>query len=179
MSSTGDNTTQGKKGGVKIVIIIGALLIVALVAVIVVLLVNKKGQTEEKEKRNVVVTTENVEEIIEQMEAAEPVEPGYYTVTMNNVWHFANGTAASDDAYVENLPENTNDVYFDLFLAEDEENAIYESPVIPRGGKLEGFALDKPLDAGTYDCVMIYHLVDENQDTVSTLRVAVTLNIEG
>ncbi len=178
MSSTGDKTTQGKKGGVKIVAIIGVLLVVAVVVVIVVLLVNKNGQKAD-EKRNVVVTTENVEELIEQLDSEEAVAPGYYTVTMNNVWHFANGTAVSDDAYVENIPGNTNDVYFDLFLAEDEENAIYESPVIPRGAKFEEVKLDKPLDAGTYDCVMIYHLVDENQDTISTLRVTVTLNIEG
>lgn len=170
-----ENNSGTKKGGMKIVIAIGAVVIVALIGVIVYLVIPK----ETEEKRNVVVTQDNVEEVIEQMETAEAVEPGYYTVTMNNTWHFANGSAASEDAHVENVAENTNDVYFDLFLAGDEENAIYESPVIPRGGTLENIALDTPLDAGTYDCVMIYHLVDENQETLSTLRVTVTLEIEG
>jgi hypothetical protein len=95
------------------------------------------------------------------------------------VWHFATGDAVSEDAYVGNRTENTNDVYFDLFLASDESNPILESPVIPRGGAFENFALDAKLDAGTYDCVMVYHLVDENQDTVSTLRVEVTVIVEG
>jgi len=179
MNST-ENKNSQKKGGMKPVIIIGALVIVALVVVIVVLLKQKNAQNEQKEeKRDVIVTQDNVEEIIEQMDTEEFMEPGYYTVTMNNDWHFANGTAASDNAHVENVPENTNDVYFDLFLAGDEENAIYKSPVIPRGGTLENITLDTPLDAGSYDCVMVYHLVDENQETVSTLRVTVTLNIEG
>ena len=137
-----------------------------------------KDKSEEQEKRNV-VTQENVEEIAEEMQNAEPVEPGYYTVTMNNTWHFKTGDAASEDAYVENKTENTNDVYFDLFLTSDESNAIYKSPVIPIGGKLEHIALDTPLEAGTHDCVMIYHLVDADQNTVSTLRVSVTLVIEG
>ena len=174
MESSG-NTSNGKRGGIKIVIAIGAVVIVALIGVIVYLVIPK----ETEEKRNVVVTQDNVEEVIEQMETAEAVEPGYYTVTMNNTWHFADGSAASEDAHVENVVGNTNDVYFDLFLASDEENAIYKSPVIPRGGVLEEIALDKPLEAGTYDCVMIYHLIDEDQNTISTLRVTVTLVIEG
>ena len=76
-------------------------------------------------------------------------------------------------AYVEG-----NDVYFDVVLAEDEEHVIYSSPVIPRGGRLEEIALDEVLEAGTYDCVMIYHLIDEEQNTISTLRVAVKVIIQ-
>jgi hypothetical protein len=97
---------------------------------------------------------------------------------MNNEWHFPDGKSASTDAYVENITENRDDVYFDLFLAGNEDHAIYESPVIPRGGVLESFALDTPLEAGSYDCIMIYHMVDENQNTLSTLRVTVTVIIE-
>ena len=174
-----ENNNQGgtKKGGIKVVIAISVVVILALVGVII-WLVMSKDKSEEQEKRNV-VTQGNVEEIAEEMQNAEPVEPGYYTATMNNVWHFKTGSDPSEDAYVENKTENTNDVYFDLFLASDETNAIYKSPVIPIGGKLENIALDTPLEAGTYDCVLVYHLVDEEQNTLSTLRVSVTLEIEG
>jgi hypothetical protein len=120
-----------------------------------------------------------VDEILSDMENAEVVEPGYYTATMTNDWHFATGNAVSEDAYVENVTENTNDVYFDVVLAEDEDNVIYKSPIIPRGSRLENIALDTDLDAGTYNCVLIYHLVDEEQNTVSTLRVTVTITVEG
>lgn len=97
---------------------------------------------------------------------------------MTNTWHFETGDGVSRDAYVQNLPENTNDVYFDLFLAGQETESIYQSPVIPRGSELTEIALDKPLEAGTYDCVLIYHLVDEEQKTISTLRVAVVIVVE-
>jgi hypothetical protein len=97
---------------------------------------------------------------------------------MSTTWHFATGDAISEDAYVRNDAGNTNDVYFDVFLAEDESTPILQSPVIPRGGELENISLDTALDAGTYDCVMVYHLVDENQETVSTLRVGFTIIVE-
>jgi len=184
-NETGRNGGKGGKGLV-IGVIVAVVVIIALVAVIVVLVTKKDNGSGEpavqeavQEKRNVVVTEDNVEEVIQQREEAEFVEPGYYTVTMNNEWHFPDGKSASTDAYVENVPENTNDVYFDIFLAGDEENAVYESPVIQRGASLDSITLKTPLDAGTYDCVMVYHLVDDDQNTISTLRVAVTLIIEG
>lgn len=113
------------------------------------------------------------------MAEEEYVAPGYYTVMMNYDWHFATGDSVSSDAYVENMVGNTNAVYFDLFLASDEENAIYKSPVIPVGSGLQDIALDTALDAGTYDCVAVYHLVDEEQNTISTLRITVTVIVEG
>ena len=176
MSETENLKQQNKEGGSpkkKGAIIALIIVIVALVCVILFLVFHNK----EDEKRNVVVTPDNVDQVLDQMAEEEHVEPGYYTVTMSNVWHFANGSAVSDDAYVENKTENTNDVYFDIFLADDEENAIYKSPVIPVGSSLENIALDTTLEDGTYDCVMIYHLVDDEQNTLSTLRVTVTLVI--
>lgn len=176
--STADSNQSEKKGGKKktVGIIILVLVILVLIGVIVFLLTRKP---EEKERRNEVITPDNVEEMIKQMDEQDFVEPGYYTVTMNYDWHFAAGDAVSSDAYVENMVENTNSVYFDLVMADDEENAIYKSPVIPVGGRLEDIALDKPLDAGTYDCVAVYHLVDDDQNTISTLRVTVTVMVEG
>jgi hypothetical protein len=44
---------------------------------------------------------------------------------------------------------------------------------------MENITLDEDLDAGTYDCVCIYHLVDENQNTTSTLRVGLTIVVDG
>ncbi len=97
---------------------------------------------------------------------------------MNTTWHFETGDSASYDAYVANVAENTNDVYFDIFLEGQEEEPIYQSPVIPRGSEMEEITLDKPLDAGTHNCVLIYHLVDEEQKTVSTLQVGLTIVVE-
>lgn len=175
--STGNLNQEEKKGGKKTLsIVILVLIILVMAGVIAYLLMSRKPA--EEERRNVVVTPDNVEEVIQQMEEEEYVAPGYYTVTMNFDWHFAAGDAVSEDAYVENAVENTNSVYLDLFLAEDEENAIYKSPVIPVGSSLEDIALDTPLSAGTYDCVAVYHLVDDDQNTISTLRVTVTVTVD-
>lgn len=160
---------KSRKGGILV-----AIVIVILIGIIIYLLFPRE---EEDDRRNVVVTPDNVESVLEK--ADEAVPDGYYTVTMNPTWHFANGSTASYDAVVENVAENTNDVYFDIVLEADEENVLYKSPVIPRGGRLEEITLDKALDAGTYPCVVIYNLVDEEQNTLSTLRVGLEIVIEG
>ena len=175
MSNSVDKGKSLGKGG-KIAIIAGIVVIIALLIVVIVLLL--RGKTEEEPKRNTIATNDNVEEVVDNMAADEYVEPGYYNTSMTNTWHFKNGDAVSEDAFVENKEENTNDVYFDVFLASDEENPILRSPVIPRGAELENISLDKPLDAGTYDCVMVYHLVDDDQRSISTLRVGITIIVE-
>lgn len=162
-----------------IIIIIAAVVIIGLLAVIIVLLNGKKEDKEpEITKRNVVVNSSNVEDIAKELALAEYIEPGYYSVSMTNVWHFDKGDAISKDAFVENKEENTNDVYFDVFLASDESDPILQSPLIPRGAELDNISLDKPLAAGTYDCVMIYHLVDGDQKPISSLRIGFKIIVE-
>jgi hypothetical protein len=168
-----ENTNSKGSNGLKIAIAVGVVVIVALLGVIIFLLVGR-GK-EEPEKRNVVVTQDNVEEVVKEMETAPSVETGYYEASMNTTWTFATGSDVSEDAYVANVEGNTNDVYFDVVLAEDEDQVIYKSPVLPRGSELENIALDTPLDAGTYNCVCVYHLIDDNQKTLSTVRVGITV----
>ncbi len=180
-SKSGSGSNSSKK---NIIIIISAIVVIlALIGVIVYLLLSKKDTPAqagpEDDKREVLVTEENVKDVAEQLEQQEYVPQGYYTVTQNYEWHFPTGDSASTDAHVENLTENTNDVYFDLFLADNEETPIYQSPVIPLGAVLEGFKLDIKLNAGTYDCIMVYHLVDENQNSISTVSMTVKVIVEG
>lgn len=140
---------------------------------------NKKGADDniEPQKREVLVTKDNVNEIVEQMEqSSQKVAPGSYEVAMSTVWHFADGKAASTDSYVENSTANTNDVYFDIILKDSEEK-IYSSPVIPVGSSMSEITLDKEMEAGSYDCVMVYSLLDGSQNVLSTVRVAFTIVI--
>jgi NADH:ubiquinone oxidoreductase subunit 3 (subunit A) len=178
-----DNTVkdQGSKKTVIIVVIV-AVVMVAMLATIIVLAssLGKKDKAEE-ELRPVMVTEENAEEVVEQLieqEKAAEVAPGYYTVTMNTTWHFESGDVASYDAIVENVEGNTNDVYFDVLLESDESVVLYKSPIIPRGGELKSITLDQVLPAGTYPAVVEYNLVDENQVTLSTVRVGLTIIVE-
>jgi amino acid permease len=161
----------GKKN--KILLIVAILIILILIGIIIFLLWPRE------EPKNTVVTEENLEQTIDELASAEKKDTGYYTVSMNNTWHFADGKSASSDAQMENYELNTTDVYFDIVLKDDENHSILKSPVIPPGSKMENITLDEDLDAGTYDCVCIYHLVDENQKTTSTLRVGLTIVIDG
>lgn len=178
---SGQIQEKTRKGGIVIGIVI-AIIIVILVGIIIYLLQSRNSQNEvlAEKPRNVVITPENVESVLQEIdEAQRTVDAGYYTVTMNPTWHFTSGNEASYDAVVENVETNTHDVYFDIVLESDEEKVLYKSPVIPRGGKLQEITLDETLDAGSYDCVAIYHLVDENQNTLSTLRIALEMIVEG
>lgn len=122
--------------------------------------------------RGTVVTEDNADSIdISQ----EPVEDGMYETSMTIDWHFK-GTA-SEDAYVANVENNTRTVYFDLNLA-DTGDTIYSSPYIPVGSEMSGLTLDKELDPGTYDTILIYHLVDDENKELSTLSVALTIYVE-
>ena len=171
---------QNRKGNkektnisVMILICIGILILISLVVIVVLLIKNKNageaGVT--SAKRNVIITPENVDEITSQLEEQDFIPTGYYNTQMCMEWHFSNGYAISNDAFVKNDARNTNDVYFDVFLANDESTPILESPIIPIGSEMTQIALDTPLMAGEYDCVMIYHLVDDEQNTISTLRI--------
>ena len=183
---------KGKKQKNKtgMFIIGGLVAVIVLLVVVIVLLIGKWGRASddvpvvpnrdavEEPRRSVVVTQDTAEEVAEDLFQQEYIEPGYYSVSMSTTWHFATGDSVSEDAYVENLAENTNDVYFDIFLADNEDEAIYASPVLPRGSELDEIALDTALPAGTYDCVMVYHLVDEGQNTLAILRIAFTIIVE-
>lgn len=177
MSNTESKSNdEAKKKGGRIVLIICLVVIALLIGVVVYLLRNK--DSEEQTRRNVVVNEDNVEEIIQQMQDSERVADGYYEMTMNSTWYFADGAAASDNAYVENGVANSNAVYFDITRSDTNET-IFESPVIPVGSHLEGITLDTDLDAGTYECVLVYHLLDDNyENELSTVRVSVTIVVE-
>ena len=158
MSKDAEQNKSLGKGG-KIAIFACVVVIILLLMIILFLFFWK--QKDEEPKRNVVITPDNVEAVIDEMVTQEFVEPGYYSVSMTNTWHFATGDAVSEDAFVEN-----------------KETPILQSPVIPRGAEFDSIALDTFLEAGTYDCVMVYHLVDDDQNTVSTLRVGITIIVE-
>lgn len=185
--SSSTSEKKSKKGIIALVVC-GVIIVTLLVVVVVLAAKNSNLKKEngnnvesqsatEEPKRNVVVTPDNVDEVIKNMKEDEFVPVGSYNATMNSTWNFADGSSASSNAYVENSTSNTNDVYFDLMLADTSE-IIYSSPVIPIGSHLENITLDKVLEAGSYDCVVKYVLVDENQKPLSSLKVAVKVIIE-
>jgi flagellar basal body-associated protein FliL len=124
--------------------------------------------------RGTVVMPENVDEI--RVQLGKPVEDGSYRTKMNVDWVFQNSNEPSKNAYVENAPNNTRTVYFDLIL-EETNKLIYSSPFIPVGARLENFKLDAFVPAGQHRAIVIYHLVDDDHQELTTVSVAVTLHI--
>ena len=43
---------------------------------------------------------------------------------------------------------------------------------------MKGLTLDKELEPGTYSVVMVYHLVDDDENEVSTLNVGLDIHVE-
>ena len=134
-----------------------------------------KGAESKSADANVVVTPDNIDEVKGSTGNAASLAPGSFETSMTTEWHFSSGEEMSGDAYVQNVIGNTNDIYFDVVMANDLEHVIYKSPIIPRGSHLENIVLDENLESGTYDCVLIYHLVDENNYPVSSLNVDIKI----
>ena len=180
-----DGTGQGAvvKSGSRAIVAVVSVLVVALVGVVVALvMVLNRGEKvvyveEEPTQRTRIVSEDNVQEVVENAVDLGSVKPGYYEVSMNMNWIFPDGASPSSNAFVENVPGNTNDVYFDVQLRDTGET-VYESPLLPRGEQLSSVQLNRDLDAGEYDCIIIYHLVDDEQRTVSTLSLGMLLTVE-
>lgn len=160
---------KGKKG-IIIAIVLTVLILAAIVTVVLIVL-----NPQNAESRNVVVTPDNVDEVLANMQDAK-VETGTYQVTMNTSWEFENGHSASTNAYVENATANANDVYFDV-VRSDTGETILKSPTIPVGSHLENIVLDTDLPAGSYDCTLTYHLLDESGEPVSKLNIKLDITI--
>lgn len=158
-------------------------IIIALIGVIVMLMGSRNaedGTEAAKETRPVVVLPENAEEVAEQILNQETVPEGVplsYQVTMNSTWEFEDGASASRNAYVANSKDNETPVYFDV-VRNDTQETIYQSPVIPVGQDLSSITLDQDLDAGDYECTLTYHLIDEEQNTLTTVNMWVMVRVE-
>lgn len=175
------NGTEGekrKKISPAVIIAIAAIIVIlVLIAVIVCMAMSNKEESKPEVSggRATIVTQDNVQEIIQSLNT--PNTDATYTVTMTNEWVFENGTAAAENFYVKNTENNSRTVYFDLQLADTGEK-IYSSPYIPVGEEMRTMTLDKDLDAGDYNVVMVYHLVDDNHVELTTVSVQVVIHIQ-
>lgn len=187
--SKNESSNSGKKGGGKGLIIGGVIsIIIILLLVIIIILIVRSNKSdaearqasiveEETQQQRAVITEDNAEEALaEFLEGTSADIPQHYTVTQNSDWEFPDGKSASTNAYVENDKDNETPVFFDIVVDETGET-VYSSPVLELGAKLEGITLDKELSKGIYPCTMTYHLVDDQQNTLTTVNVGVTLNV--
>lgn len=169
------NDEKTRKGEKKTVLVVCILVFVVLLAAVIYLLVTRKSDKDDSTiNRNIVVNKDNVEQILQELETEELIPLGYYEVTMNSTWLFPSGDIPSSNAYVENVKTNTNAVYFDV-ERKDTGEIVYESPILPVGSHLDNITLNTNLENGMYECILIYHLLDEENRDVDTLKMTVKL----
>lgn len=166
----------GKGSGATTALVV--VLVLAVVGLAGYILVSRNAaQPEETQKRNVLVTEENVGESVAEMKTAASLGAGSYTAEMNSTWHFPDGKSPSDDAYVANSNDNELPVWFGVTLGDG--RTVYESPVLPVGTSISQFALDEELEEGDYGATVTYHLIDEDQNELSTLSIGITIIVGG
>jgi hypothetical protein len=179
--SKGETPTQKNgKGGTRLVAV-GIVVVIAILLGTIVALASKlnnstKDVPQEKEKKSV-ITADNVEEVLQEMEDLPDYIPKNYTVMQSSSWVFPDGSSESANAYVENSTDNETPIYFDLQVDETGD-IVYSSPVLELGAKIQNFALDKPLEKGTYECTVIYHLIDDDQNELTHVNIGVNVEVE-
>lgn len=188
MEKVGEETSHKQESAAKstnklplILTAAAAIIVIIVLSAIIVMLLKREpesvesGPTPAGYVRGTVITEDNVDEVLAQKD--EPVVAGYYNCTMNVEWHFEDSSKPSYDAYVLNSTMNTHTVYFDVNL-EATNQLVYSSLYIPVGAEVDEIQLSSELEAGTYPAIVTYHLVDEDNNELSTVAVTVTLYIE-
>ena len=136
--------------------------------------------TESTTSQGEVVTRENVSDILSRLEKSDSpttTEDDSYYVVMTSTWTFDTGSSVSRDAYVENSTDNRNTIYFTVTL-HDGKMPIYVSPLLPVGSSVSDIRLDASLASGTYDALLTYYLLDENNKCVSEIPMKLEINVE-
>lgn len=166
-----------KKNNNKIVVlgIASATIVMFLIVIMIFLLKrNDKSELSLLGSHSTLVTTENVDEV--EANIGKVSADNSYRAIMSVEWTFENGTAKSADAYVENSITNSRTIYFDVNLSSTNE-LIYSSPYLPLGSKLNNITLIKDLDAGDYPALVTYHLVDDDQNVIANVSLAITVHV--
>lgn len=170
MSNQEKSENHSKK---KKVIIIIAFVVLFIALMVCILLLLKRDEEKDPLNRGF-VEEDNTDTIMDNM--ADKVAEGMFECKMSTSWTFDDADSVSPNAYVANVENNRHTIYFDVYEAETNE-LLYSSPLIPVGEELNKVKLDKKLPAGDYEAVVMYTLVDENEEEVSTVGFNITISV--
>ncbi len=189
-SSANEESFEKRKKTLYIVLVFLVIVVIALVGVIMYLLgrasagSNDEQMVSQKTEKDrgvvgesrMVLDEDSAANVLDEMR--KQVEEGMFECSMSTEWTFQNGNAESRDAYVANTERNTHPFYFDVLLDGSDE-VIYASPILPVGSTLTNFKLEKSLEAGTYEAVCQYHLIQDmdEQNVISSANFIVTIKI--
>ena len=182
MSNQKKSVGKKRRNAVIIIVVAFLILLTALITCIVLLLTRQREEpTQEPQSapRSTVldrgfVDEDNAGDIMDEM--TDKVSKGMFECKMTTAWTFDDGKSASPNAYVANVENNLYTLYFDVY-EESTNELLYSSPMLPVGTELKNFKLDKELAAGEYDAVVMYTMVDENLEEVSSVGFKVTISV--
>lgn len=182
MPNQKETAGKSRKNIMVIIVIAVVILIAALVTCIVLLLTKLKEEPAQEQGSPArstvldrgVVDEDNAGDIMDEM--TEKVSKGMFECKMTTAWTFDDGKSESPNAYVANVDNNLYTLYFDVY-EETTNELLYSSPLLPVGTELKNFKLDKELPAGEYDAVVMYTMVDENSEEVSSVGFKVTITV--
>ncbi len=182
MSNQRKSARKKQRNMIIIIVIAFLVLVTALVTCIVLLLAKQKEEPVQESQsvpRSTVldrgfVDESNAGDIMDEM--TEKVSKGMFECKMTTAWTFDDGKSASPNAYVANVENNLYTLYFDVY-EESTNELLYSSPMLPVGTELKNFKLNKELAAGEYDAVVMYTMVDENLEEVSSVGFKVTISV--
>lgn len=169
------NKVKKKLSTVQILMIVGIGILLVAVVVMAVFLLKKDSEPLDEAAQfgeGSVVVDEGFDPDAARAKAGDNM----FEVKMNTTWNFPDGASKSTDAYVANSTANHTPFYFQITDSASQE-IIYTSPKLNIGSAVREFKLTQDLDAGSYDCVCMYHLLDANDVVTDTVRVTVKVNV--
>jgi hypothetical protein len=190
-SKSNKSDKQSSKKKVVIAVAVAAIAVIASLVVVIVVLLNREPEVEYlvqlipgpgigSYERNIggrgfMVTQDNVDEIREYLAQRDPVDAGFeFSKTTN--WRFPTAFSPSPNALVRNVERNSRTVFFDVYIPGI--GVVYVSPYMPLGSEHRNFALDVEIDAGVYNAIVTYFLVDDDFVIITDVSVGVTIVVE-
>ena len=180
---------DGKGRKLAVIGIIAAVIIIILLVVCIILLVTRPGNSSEisdasqsgyqsGDASSVLdrgfVDNTNTNDIVTDM--AEQVKEGMFHCSMTFDWTFENSNSVSPNAYVANAEDNRYTLYFDVYEKETNE-LLFSSPLLPVGSEFKEVKLEKALAPGDYKAIVMYTLVNEDYEEVSSAGFTITISI--
>lgn len=174
---TSNLSKEGKSreaGKTKILIAVIIILVLVIIGMVVFFLCNRKKGEKQVTDKPTLITEENAGQVIGDLK--DDSADTMFNCRMSYNWSF-NGKK-SKDAYVANTDYNHYPIYFEV-RDDDSQEIIYTSASIPVGSEVNGITLDKKLSLGTHPATVIYHLVDEDGNEVSSTAFTITIQVVG
>ena len=142
------------------------LIIIAILGIVIYKLLHQKEERDRLPAENLVVAGQET-----------PAVSPLFTTDMNMVWSFPSGKRVSKDAVIGNSSKNEYDIYFEVYLVDDQDTLLYSSQILPVGTRLDKLELDKALPDGQHEAICTFHMLDKEDPNkeVSDISFNVTL----